>query len=351
MALYIILGILIFGLIILIHEFGHFICAKLFKVGINEFAIGMGPKLFSKTGKDKVLYSLRLFPIGGYVSMVGEDDDGGDDESALCRKPLWQRFIIIAAGAIMNIILGFIIMAIVVIISGKIYSTQIERFNFADENGNLIQMESWQGLNVGDNITKVGNRNIFVRSDLLFEAMNIADTPTTLTVIRDGQKIEIENFVFPTFVESGVKMGNANFFIPKTLPKTFLEVSKQSVFQSISVIRMIYTSLFDTIKGKYGADAVSGPVGVVNEIKNTASYGIGALLYLMMILSMNVGIFNLLPLPALDGGRLLFIFIELIRGKPVNPKYEGYVHFAGLALLLLFAVFVTINDISKIFIK
>lgn len=349
MALYIILGILIFGLIILIHEFGHFLFAKLFKVGINEFAIGMGPKLWSKTGKDNVLYSLRAFPVGGYVSMVGEDDDGQDDESALCKKPLWQRFIIIAAGAFMNIILGFVIMAIVVILSGKIYSTQIERFNFADENGNLIQMDSWQNLNVGDKIVKVGNRHIFVRSDLLFEAMNVADTPTTLTVVRNGQKLEIDNFVFPTFVESGVKMGNANFFVPTSLPKTFVEVTKQSVCQSISVIRMIYTSLFDTLKGKYGADAVSGPVGVVNEIKNTASLGIGALLYLMMIISMNVGIFNLLPLPALDGGRLLFMFIELIRGKPINPKYEGYVHMAGLALLLIFAVLVTINDITKLF--
>lgn len=349
MALYIILGILIFGLIILIHEFGHFLFAKLFKVGINEFAIGMGPKLWSKTGKDNVLYSLRAFPIGGYVSMVGEDDDGQDDESALCKKPLWQRFIIIAAGAFMNIILGFVIMAIVVILSGKIYSTQIERFNFADENGNLIQMDSWQNLNVGDKIIKVGDRHIFVRSDLLFEAMNVADTPTTLTVVRNGQKLEIDNFVFPTFVESGVKMGNANFFVPTSLPKTFVEVTKQSVCQSISVIRMIYTSLFDTLKGKYGADAVSGPVGVVNEIKNTASLGIGALLYLMMIISMNVGIFNLLPLPALDGGRLLFMFIELIRGKPINPKYEGYVHMAGLALLLIFAVLVTINDITKLF--
>lgn len=349
MALYIILGILIFGFIILIHEFGHFLFAKLFKVGINEFAIGMGPKLWSKTGKDNVLYSLRAFPIGGYVSMVGEDDDGNDDESALCKKPLYKRFIIVAAGAVMNIILGFIIMAIVVILSGEIYSTQIERFNFGDENGNIIQIDSYQGLEVGDEIVKVGNRHIFVRSDLLFEAMNIADKPITLTVIRNGQKVEISDFVFPTFVESGVKMGNANFFIPKSLPKSFLEITKQSVCQSISVIRMIYTSLFDTLKGKYGADAVSGPVGVVNEIKNTASLGIGALLYLMMIISMNVGIFNLLPLPALDGGRLLFMFIELIRGKPINPKYEGYVHFAGLALLLILAVFVTINDITKLF--
>jgi regulator of sigma E protease len=349
LALYIILGILIFGLIILIHEFGHFLFAKLFKVGINEFAIGMGPKLWYKTGKDNVLYSLRAFPIGGYVSMVGEDDDGNDDESALCKKPLWQRFVIISAGAFMNIALGFIIMAIVVILSGEIYSTQIERFNFADENGNLIQMDSWQNLNVGDKIIKVGDRHIFVRSDLLFEAMNVADTPTTLTVVRNGQKLEIDNFVFPTFVESGVKMGNANFFVPTSLPKTFVEVTKQSICQSVSVIRMIYTSLFNTLKGKYGADAVSGPVGVINEIKNTASLGFGALLYLMMIISMNVGIFNLLPLPALDGGRMIFLIIEGIRRKPLKKEIEQSINTAGLMILLALMLLVTLKDVVNLF--
>ncbi len=349
MFVYILIGILMFGFIIILHEFGHFITAKLYKVGINEFSIGMGPKLFSKKGKDNVLYSLRLLPIGGYVSMVGEDNDECDDQNALYKKPLYQRFIIISAGAIMNILLGFVIMSFIVGFGPDLYSTQIERFNFGDENGNLIQMDSWQGLKVGDEIIKVGNRHIFVRSDLVYEAMSVADKPVDLTVIRDGKKLIIEDFVFPLEQSSGVTFGNANFFLPEKLSKTPLEIIKQSVFQSISVIRMIYVSLFDTLSGKYGAEAVSGPVGVVNEIKNTASYGLSAVSYLIMIITMNVGIFNLLPFPALDGGRLLFLFIELVRGKPLSPKYEGYVHFAGMIILLTFAAFVTINDIMKLF--
>lgn len=348
MIFYIVIVILMFGLLIIIHELGHFMFAKLFGVGINEFSVGMGPKIVSKTGKDGVMYSLRALPIGGYVSMVGEDDDGDGAKNALCNKKAWQRFIIIAAGAVMNILLGFVIMGFLVGFGGKLYSTTIERFNFGDENGNLIQMTEWQGLRVGDEIIKVGNRRINVRSDLVFEAMDIGAEPCTLTVLRGGQKVKIENFVFPTYTEKGIVFGNASFFLPTTLAKTPAEVVKQSFCQSVAVIRMIWTSLVNTVRGKYGTEAVSGPVGVVSEIKETATYGFSALCYMMMIISMNLGIFNLLPLPALDGGRLFFVLIEMIRGKPVNPKYEGYVHLAGMVLLLSLMVLVTFNDIAKL---
>lgn len=347
MVLYIIIGIIMFGLLILLHELGHFSFAKLFKVGINEFSIGMGPKLFSKKAKDGVDYSLRALPIGGYVSMVGEDDDGDGAENALCTKPVWQRFIIIAAGALTNILVGFIIMGILVA-SSDIYSVTIERFNFGDENGNLIEMESWQGLEIGDEIIRVDNRKIHVRADLVYAAMDKADTPCTLTALRDGKEIKIENFVFPTYTSDGMLFGSANFFMPEKLAKTPLEVIKQSVFQSISTLRMMWSTLLGAVSGKYGTEAVSGPVGIVTEIKETASYGFSALMYLIMLISMNVGMFNLLPFPALDGGRLVFLLIEAVRGKPINPKYEGYVHLAGMVLLLTLMVFITFNDITKL---
>ncbi len=348
MAIYIIFGILMFGFLIFIHELGHFLAARAFGVGIYEFSIGMGPKLISKKGKSGTAYSLRLLPIGGFVSMVGEDEEVTDDESALSAKPVWQRIIIVAAGAFMNILLGLIITAGIVIFGGKIYSAQIDYFNFVDETGTRVEMDSWQGLYEGDEILKVGNRRIFVRSDLVYEAMDIADTPVTLTVRRNGEIITIENFVFPTSTESGVVFGNANFFMPQVLAKTPLEIAKQSVFQSVSVLRMIWASLIDTVTGRYGADAVSGPVGVVSEIKETAQYGFESLMFLVMIITMNLGLVNLLPLPALDGGRLVFYIIELVRRKPINPKYENYINLAGMALLLMLMVFVTINDIGKL---
>ncbi len=348
MALYIIFGIVMFGFLIFIHELGHFLAARAFGVGIYEFSIGMGPKLLSKKGKTGTLYSLRLFPIGGYVSMVGEDEEVTDDETALSAKPVWQRIIIVAAGAFMNIMLGLVITAGIVIFGGNIYSAKIDHFNFVDETGTRVEMDSWQGLHEGDEIIKVGKRRIFVRSDLVYEAMDIADTPVTLTVRRNGKTVTIENFVFPTSTQSGIVFGNANFFIPTVLSKTPLEVTKQSIFQSISVLRMIWASLIDTVTGRYGADAVSGPVGVVSEIKQTAQYGFESLMFLVMIITMNLGIVNLLPLPALDGGRLVFYIIELIRRKPINPKYESYVHLAGMVILLTLMVFITANDIGKL---
>ena len=348
MALYIIFGIVMFGLLILIHELGHFLTARAFGVGIYEFSIGMGPKLFIKKGKNGTLYSLRLFPIGGYVSMVGEDEEVPNDDTSLSSKPVWQKIIIVASGAIMNILLGLIITAGLVIFSGDIYSAKIHHFNFVDENMQRIEMDSWQGLYENDEIIKVGKRRIFVRSDLVYEAMSVADTPVTLTVKRGEKIVKIENFVFPTSTQNGVVFGNANFFMPTVLSKTPLEVVKQSFFQSISVLRMIWTSLIDTISGKYGVEAVSGPVGVVSEIKETAKYGFSSLMFLVMVITMNLGVVNLLPLPALDGGRLLFYIIELIRKKPINPKYEGYIHLAGMVLLLTLMLYVTANDIFKL---
>lgn len=347
--IYVIIGIIMFGILIFIHELGHFLAAKKAGVGIYEFSIGMGPAVFKKTGKDGVKYSLRIFPIGGYVSIYGEDEDDCPDLSkALSSKSLGARFFVISAGAAMNIILGLLLSLGLVIFGENIYSTKIERFNFGDENGNPIEIDEYKGLHVGDEIIKVGSRHIFVRTELVYEAMSVGGEKVDLVVKRDGKKITIEDFSFPTSSEKGVVFGNAAFFIPTKLSKTPVEVTKQAVCQSVAVIRMIWTSLIDTVRGKYGVEAVSGPVGVVSEVKETVQYGFSSLIYMMMIITINLGVVNLLPLPALDGGRLAFLLVELIRGKPVNPKYEGVVHFIGLALLLSLMIFVTYNDVLKL---
>ncbi len=348
--LYVLLGILMFGILIFIHELGHFIAAKKVGVGIYEFAIGMGPAVIKRKGKDGVKYSLRLLPIGGFVSMYGEDDDECPDVTkSINNKSVGARFFVISAGAAMNILLGFILSAGLVIFGGDLYSSKIERFNFGDTEGNYLHIHEYKGLRIGDEIIKVGNRNIFVRHDLVYEAMDIGGEKVDLTVNRDGERIIIKDFTFPTSTEKGVIFGNANFFIPTVLKKTPLEVVKQSLFQSVAVVRMIWTSIIDTITGKYGVEAVSGPVGVVSEVKETAQYGFSSLIFMMMIITVNLGIVNLLPLPALDGGRLFFLLIEAIRRKPVNPKYEGFIHFIGFALLMTLMVFITFNDISKLF--
>ena len=350
MSFYIIFGILMFGVLIFIHELGHFLAAKKCGVGIYEFAIGMGPKIFTRKGKDGVTYSLRLFPIGGFVSMHGEDDDENADntETSLSKKPLWQRFVVISAGAAMNIFLGLVIAMLLVIFGGEIYSTQVDEFFVVNRDG-VPYTDDFQGLKPGDEIIKVGDRRINIRHDLVYEAMNIVDEPVTLVVLRDGEKVVIENFYFPTIIDRGIKFGTANFFMPTKLSKTPLEVIKQTFCQSVAVLRAIWTSLIDTLKGRYGTEALSGPVGVVSEMKEVEETGgKSSLFFMMMVISMNLGIMNLLPLPALDGGRLLFLLIEAIRRKPINPKIEAAVNAAGLVLLMGLMLFVTFSDIGKL---
>lgn len=347
--LYILLGLVMFGLLILIHELGHFLFAKAFHVTIEEFAIGMGPKLLSRIGRDGVRYSLRLIPMGGFVSMVGEDEES-TDPNALSRKPVWQRMIIVAAGAVMNLLLGFLLMGVFIGIS-PLYSTTVSGFRVVDAEGMPVECEEIYGIRIGDTITRVGDRRIHVRNDFVYEVMFLKDTPTDITVRRDGKTVVIPEVRFQTYTESGITLGKAGFIETSPLEKTFPELVRQSYFQSISSIRMLWSSLLNTARGEYGTEALSGPVGVIGEVKETVTLGWDAFLFLVIMLTLNLGLVNLLPLPALDGGRLFFMLIELVRGKPVPPKYEGYVHAAGLVLLMALMVFVTYNDIVRLIFK
>ncbi len=359
MILTIIGVILIFGLLIFIHEFGHYITARLFKIGVNEFALGMGPAIFSHTSrKSGIKYSLRLLPIGGYVSMVGEDRLEGDDDvaAALCKRPAWQRFIVMFAGAAMNIILGFVIMTVLVLQQDVFYGTTVEGFVYQDDNGRNYATDcnfAGNGLMVGDSIIRVGNEDIRIYDDLTFEIMRVGAEPTDITVIRDGVRTVIKDYRFPTFTDNGIVFANPNFIIPDTLDKSPLTIIHQIFMQTVSKVRMIYETLIDTISGRYGMEAISGPVGTVkildDTVKQTKSdYRVQVILSFIMLLTINLGIMNLLPFPALDGGRIFFILIELIRGKPMKTEHEGYIHFVGLVVLMLFMVFVTFNDIVRL---
>lgn len=342
-AVYIIIAILIFGLLIFIHEGGHFLFARLFKVTVNEFSIGMGPKLVSKKSKKSgISYSLRAFPIGGFVSMAGEDEES-DDPNALNKKPVWQRMIIVAAGGVVNLVAGILVMFILVFSSTSmgLGSTTVAEFR----DGALSQD---CGLKAGDTIVEVEGRNVHIADELVYEIMRLGIEPVDLTVVRDGEKTVIEDVEFPQISEQGVAFGDADFYVYGQ-ERTFTNLVKHSFYRSTYTVRMIWESLYDLVTGRYGIEAVSGPVGVTEALTEAAQTGSYNFIYLVVVISMNLGVMNLLPLPALDGGRLVFLLIEAVRRKPINPKVEGVIHTAGLALLMLLMIFICVKDVIKLF--
>ncbi len=336
----VIIAIIVFGVIIAIHEFGHFAVAKLCNIRVNEFAIGMGPALI-KRRKGETLYAVRAIPIGGYVKMEGEDESS-EDERAFNKKPVYQRILVVVAGAVMNLLLGFIIIFIATLMSKGISTTVIANFN-----ENATSHES--GLQVDDKILKINGRRIFVDADIVFELLNDEDGITQMVVERSGEKVHLNDVKFDIEKnEDGTQSINFDFMVYGQ-QKSFTNIVKFTANKTVSTARIIWITLKDLIKGKYGINDLSGPIGVVDAIGQASSMGLVELLALASFITINVGIFNLLPIPALDGGRIVFLIIEGIRRKPIKPEYEGYVHFIGLALLLLLMLVVSISDIVKLF--
>ena len=327
--------IALFLMLIIIHEFGHFIAAKLLGVKVNEFAVGFGPKLFSKQGKE-TKYSVNLIPLGGYCAMEGEDEDSGDNR-AFCNKKPWRRFIIIAMGAIFNLILGLVIVAITLAPQEAFNSTVVAEFK-----ENAVSSES--GLMVNDKITEVEGRKIFSTYDLSYAFTNVKDGKIDMTVIRDGKRVELKNVAFNSSEEDGISYLEVDFYV-YGIKKTVGSYIEQTFATAASYCAVVWRSLIDIIGGKYGISAVSGPVGVTAAIGSAAKVSLANLLPIMAIITINLGLFNLLPIPALDGGRLLFILIEMIFRKPVPQKYEAAVHAAGFAVLIAFMLFITAKDI------
>ncbi len=343
-----ILAIIIFGIIIFIHEFGHFFTAKLCNVKVNKFAIGMGPRILKKQiGETE--YSLRLLPIGGFCAMEGEDQDS-DNERAFGNKPVWQRMIVIVAGAFMNILLGFVIIVVLTCMRNAVPSTIVGSFSTESENSSVITAQSYEcGLREGDKIIKMDGMRIFTTSDLSYQLSSSKDYTFDLVVKRNGEKINLDNVTFHDNTTDSV----IDFGI-KGLSKNPFSVLSYSVKDCISTGRLTWISLVDLVTGKYGFNDLSGPVGLVGAIGDAASAGntmkesVMTLMNLTAFITINLGIFNLLPIPGLDGGRFLFLLIEAIRRKPVKPEHEGIVHLIGMALLMLLIVAVTFSDIKKL---
>ncbi len=348
-VLYVILAILMFGLLVMLHELGHFLTARLFGVGINEFSIGMGPKIFSVKGKKyDTMYSLRAIPFGGYVSMVGEDEEC-DDPTAFTNKATWKRIIIVVAGAVMNVLLGFLLMLIIVLASQRLATNRVGQFNEGAVSKDF-------GLQVGDVVIEVGDVNIHTGNELIYEIMNQGKAEAAagvvaidLTVLRNGEEVFLPGVQFPSMEAEGVLFGSADFKVYGE-EKSFFSVIKHTFFRSVSTVKMIFDQLVDLVRGRYGLNAVSGPIGITQEVANAASMGFINFVYLMAVITVNLGVFNLLPIPALDGGRLLFLLIELIARRPINKNVEGYIHFVGMMLLFGLMILIACKDIVGLFV-
>jgi regulator of sigma E protease len=353
-ALYIILAILIFGFLIFIHELGHFLTAKLCGVRVNEFAINMGPKLFGwKRGETQ--YSFRLIPIGGYCAMEGEDQDTGDSR-CFVNAAWWKRLIILCAGSFMNLLTGYLVICLLLAFAYPGTSTA-EITAFAP--GNV--MES-QGLKVGDTLYAINGRRIYQFSDFSLLETRLNTEHCELTVLRDGEKVVFEDFSLTRAVEVTDAEGNTQKMLGlsfgKRADKDFGSILRYGVYECIDFTRMVWYGLTDLFTGKAGLKDMGGVVGVVDvmvqsgESAKTVAAGIVNVLYLGAFIAVNLAVMNMLPIPALDGGRVLFLLIGTvytgITKKKINPKYEGYIHAAAMVLLLGLMAVLLVKDVLMI---
>ncbi len=337
-------AILFFGLLIATHEGGHFLTAKLFKVRVNEFSIGMGPVIWKKK-RAETQYSLRAFPVGGYVAMEGEDEDS-DVEGSFNSKPPWKRGIIILAGATVNILTGLILIAIMLGSSDLIGTPAISRFadNAASQS---------QGLEVGDRILSVNNHAIYTEYDLSFYMSKDKDGVMDFVVEREGENVELKSVAFETTEVNGTQVVKYDFAIVGVEPSAG-NVIKYSVLDSLSIVRIVWVSLWDLATGNFSMSDMSGPVGTVQAIADTTSDAAKSgnasrLLMILALIAINVGAFNLIPFPALDGGRFVFIMLEGIFRRPISKKVEAAVNSIGMALLFGLMIMVTFSDVFKLF--
>lgn len=325
-------AIFVFLMVILIHEFGHFAVAKVVGIRVNEFSIGMGPKLFQKK-KGETEYTLRALPIGGYVKMEGEDE-ASDDPRGFNKVPVFSRIAVVAAGAIMNFISAILILAIVSYGTGMPTNTIDSTIPNSPAQGS--------GLISGDTIISI-NGEVTKKWESVANAINNSNSneEIEIKVERDSQ---IKKFTIkPTTDEEGRTIIG---IVPK-YEKSISSAIKGGFQKTLMFLGLMFEFISMIFKGKVGINHLSGPIGVIHEVGVAAKLGIYNLLYILGFISVNLGFFNLLPIPALDGSRIVFLLIELVRGKPIDPDKEGFIHFVGFVLLISLMLLVTYRDIIK----
>ena len=376
-----IVTIIMFLVMVSLHEFGHFIVAKALNFKILEYAIGFGPEIFKKQ-KGETLYAVRAVPLGGFCKFEGEEEQS-EDPRAFSNQAVWKRILVVIAGGIFNVILGFILFV------AMLPSLSPMQTNVVDSVVPHSYIED-SGILPGDKIVKINGKHIGFYNDItLYRDGMSKDTENTVTIKRDGKKIDVpvmltqqrtkiaykENYIEYTSEINGfpeVQRIDYSDKVPKDVQKVgteenstryiigFTPESENINFGNIwgyawnetkFVVKLVYRSLWELITGKVGMEQMSGPVGIVTEVNNAVHQESDRLLYILnltALLTINLGVFNLLPLPALDGGRLLFMIIELIRRKPIPPEKEGIVHAIGMLLLFALIIFISFQDIMKL---
>lgn len=328
----IIYAIIIFCLLIFVHELGHFIAAKLCGVKVNAFAIGMGPAFFKKQ-KGETEYSLRIFPIGGFCALEGEDEES-EDERAFHRKPAWQRAIVLVAGSFMNLLTAVVLMIIIAFWQGEATNT-IETV--------LEDSPAYEaGLRAGDEVLFIDETKIEEWSQLQSAVGGNKGEKIQITVLRDGREME-----FSAAPEYDEAVGRSRIGITPAMKRNPIAAIGSGVRNTWDMTVMMYDIIVKLFTGDVSTKELSGPVGIVYAVNDTAKAGVIYVVYLAALLSLNLAVMNLLPFPALDGGRLLFLLIRKITGKRVTDEMEGKVHFIGIMLLFVLMIYVTWNDIVK----
>lgn len=348
--MYIIIAIIIFGILIAIHEFGHFTAAKLCGVKVEEFAIGMGPALFKKQ-KGETVYALRILPIGGFCAMAGEDEES-DDPRAFTNQGFWKKFVILCAGSFMNLVLGIVLILIMYAGAQAFVTPTIDHFMDG------CPYEGTEAMQAGDTFYSIDGQRIYLVSDVSSFLMR-GDGVYDIVMLRDGEKVELKDFALTTktyaeYANDGPKYGIIFGYTEATFG-TKLEYTWNT---TLEFSRLVWLGLGDLINGKVGLKDMSGPVGIVdmmNEVGQQAESTKAAadnLLYISAFIAVNLAIMNMLPIPALDGGRVFLmivtVIIEAVSHKKLDPKYEGYIHLGGMVLLLGLMALVMYNDIAKL---
>ena len=359
-------SIFVFSIVILIHEFGHFVTARKCGIQVNEFSIGMGPAVFHRVKKG-TQYSVRLLPIGGYVSMEGEDGPEEEEKPAPKKEEIFlveplgaeketdekpegvpftdvsvpKRMAVVSAGAIMNFVLGFVLL--LVLVSSQPYITS-KQINYFPEGSSAAQ----SGLMIDDEIYSVNGHRCYVASDILYELSRTENHTADFVVVRNGEKVQVPGVKFDTETAEDGSVRMLLGFRVYAREKTPLNVLGEAVNQTRYYSHLVVTSLLDVVRGRVSVNDLSGPVGIVSAINTAVSYGWEDLFNLMALLTVNLGVFNLLPVPALDGGRLVLLAVEGLIRKPVNRKVESFINMAGMALLMTLMIFVTIQDVIRL---
>lgn len=340
--------ILLLGIIVFVHELGHFLWARKFGVFIYEFSIGMGPVIYTKKGKDGINYNIRALPIGGFVSMAGEvyeDDKEVPKERCLCNKPVWQRIIVMAAGVVNNFILATITLFIIGLIWGS--NSLTPEIDAVTEGYPMANA----GIVKGDTILSINNHKI-----------NSWDEAQILLYFKNDDNVyefrikhsddSIDNYKLSPVketTEDGSERMIFGFIINQKETFGLFNKIKYAFQKFAAIFSSMVITLEGLFTGKISMNALSGPVGIYNVVGESVKYGAYYVIYLLAYLSINVGLINILPFPAFDGGRIFFLLIEKIKGSPVNQKFENTCHTIGFILLMLLIIYVTIHDIINLF--